>query len=141
MDGCSGLDHNGMLGIDSQQTKSYIVEGCTKNSTLPFYVSGTKVRSTWGQIYKVLHSPATIFRMRMVKEPSYHLKTFFLLDGCASDIRPNNISWQQKVWATIFSWPVTVWCLKVLIEYITIPSGLIGIFGTGQTDRVLENKL
>jgi hypothetical protein len=141
MNGCSRLDHNRMLCIDFEQTKSYIVEGCTKNSTLPFDVSGTKVRSTRGWIYRVLHSPATIFRMSMVKEPSYHFKTFLLLDGRASDIRPNNISRQQKVWAAIFSGPVTVWCLEVLIECISIPSGLIGIFGTGQSDSVLEGKL
>ena len=120
----SRLDEGGMICAYTKNAHHTIVQCSDEHRRVSFCMTCRILASNASVYSDYSHSPTTFLWVGCVHKVSNDFSPLLEFEGHSADIRANDETRQQEHRSSVLSRPVSVRCLKMLVECVSITCGI-----------------
>ena len=120
----SRLDEDGMICTYTEDAHHTIVQCSAEHRRVSFCMTFETSASNASIHRNYSHSPTTFLRIGCIHKVSNDFSPLLEFEGHSTNIRANDETGQQEHRSSVLSRPVSVLCLKMLVECVSITCGI-----------------
>lgn len=133
----SRLDEDGMICTHTEDTHNAVVQCSAEYRRVAFCMTFRILASNASVRNRCSHSPTAFLWVGCIHKVSDDFSPLLEFERHSTDIRANDKTGQQEHGSSVLARPVSIICLEMLVEFVTIARGIQWCFRWRQSGQPL----